>query len=149
MRKIAVLTLLITLSCGAGLQAQFRKIPAAVTDSFKKQYPDATNVEWKGKLSYFESDFTLAGDKYIAKYNSAGEWKTSEKTILEDKLPAAVKDGYQKSKYTDEWKIKEYTVLYLPGNITHYRLFVRKSGLSKKYLVFNDAGKLLEETSTL
>lgn len=44
------------------VSAQFRKIPAVVTDSFKAKYKNASGVSWKDKLTSFEADFKQ-GDK--------------------------------------------------------------------------------------
>ena len=129
--------------------AQLRKIPAECTDAFKNQYPTGSQASWSDKLSYFQVNFSMDSGIYIAKYDSKGVWKGSEQTVTTDKLPAQVKEGYDKSKYTDEWKIKECTVLYLTGNVMEYRLLIRKSGIQKRYLLFNASGKLLSENSTL
>lgn len=130
-------------------QAQFRKIPGEVTDAFKQQYPNAAKASWSDKVSYFAVDFMLDSGKYDAQYTIKGVWKLTYHDITADKLPSAVKDGYDKSKYTDDWKVTSYTAIYMPGNIIKYRLVVRKSGIQKKNLYFNASGKLLDESSTL
>ena len=147
-KRIALLLLVAPAFFGSA-QAQFRKIPGVVTDSFKVRYPNAASASWSDKMSYFQVDFKLDSAQYLAKYDSQGQWKGSEQTITADQLPAPVKDGYDKSVYTDQWQVKQYTVLYLPGNVTKYRLLVRKSGLQKKYLYFNSSGKMLDGASTL
>jgi hypothetical protein len=148
MNKLIAFLLICSATFGTAT-AQFRALPAPVTDAFRKQYPNATQAAWSDKLSYWQVIFDLDSNKYLARYDNKGVWKGSEQTITGDRLPAPVKDGYDKSKYTDEWQIKEYTALYLPGNIIKYRLLVRKSGVQKKYLYFNASGKLLQDNSTL
>lgn len=149
MHKLIALLLICPAFFLGTAHAQLRKIPGEVTDAFRKQYPNATGATWSDKLSYFQVDFKLDSGVYLAKYDSKAQWKGSERTITADLLPAPVKDGYDKSIYTDQWQVKEYTVLYYPGNVMKYRLLVRKSGLQKKYLFFNSAGKMLEGSSTL
>jgi len=56
----------------ATVNAQIRKIPATVTDSFKEKYPGATGVEWRDKLSVFTAVFKNDGLNYEARYNSKG-----------------------------------------------------------------------------
>ena len=148
MHKIMTIWLICTVITGS-LQAQLRTIPAEVTDAFRTQYPSATQASWSDKLSYFQVTFSLDSARFMAKYGSKGDWKVSEQNITADRLPAPVKDGYDKSKYTDQWQVKEYTVIYLPGNIMKYRLLIRKSGLQKKYLYFDATGKMLDDSSTL
>jgi hypothetical protein len=131
------------------LQAQFRSIPGSVTDSFKIRYPEAKTVTWRDQISYFEAKFTLDGEKITAKYGSKGEWQSSQKTITQEKLPASVKDGLSKSKYSPDWTIYSVTVRYLPGNITQYILRIGKGDISRKNLLFSSEGQLLKDGTTL
>ena len=55
-----------------------------------------------------------------------------------------------KSLYSNkDWEVKEYTIVYLPGNVTKYRILVRKNAIDKKYLYFDGTGKMIDETTTL
>jgi uncharacterized protein (DUF952 family) len=82
----------------------------------------------------------------IAKYNNKGEWKETEKEWSFEKLQPEVQDGFQKSKYSDEWQVKETAVILLPNNAQHYRIKVEKNDLQKKYLFFSDKGKLIRDS---
>jgi hypothetical protein len=130
-----------------GSFAQLRDIPAEVTDAFSKQYPGAEQVVYKDNLKNFHVHFTLAGDKYIAKYNSKGEWKESEKSTDIVKLPQPVQDGFNKSKYAD-WKITEVVSLLMPKDAEHYKIRVEKGELQKKNLYFNKEGRLTKDGLT-
>ena len=59
-------------------------------------------MEWGDKVTGFEATFSLNDHKQQATFSSKGEWKRSEVTISTDEVPAAVKDGLQKSKYSIE-----------------------------------------------
>jgi len=126
------------------VNAQFRRIPGVVTDSFKIKYPNAQGVTWEDKITNFQASFNLDSGKYIAKYNSKGEWILSEKKIKPEELPAAVKDGLSKSKYYD-WETGTMTVRYLPGNQTQYGIAIRKSDIQRRTLWFSDSGRLLKD----
>src|SRR5581483_3195144 len=109
MKKLVFLSVF----CGAllfaatGVQAQFRSVPAVVTDSFKLKYPSATGVSWSDKLSGFQASFTEKNDKYTARFGNKGDWQWSTKRITMEQVPAAVKDGLSKSKYAgSEWEVK-------------------------------------------
>ena len=128
--------------------AQIRKIPAAVTDAFAQRYPHATKVEWKDKLQYFEASFELNGSEISADFSSKGEWQGSERNMNFDDLPAEVKDGFAKSKYTD-WDKKSVTEVQEPGKPLAYKINISKSDLQKKNLLFDANGKLLKESITL
>ena len=144
MHKIIALLLLVPAMWLGKAEAQFRKIPGEVTDAFRKQYPNASGASWTDKLSYFQVDFKLDSAVYLARYDKAGAWKSSERSINADQLPAQVKDGYDKSMYTDTWKAEEYKVMYSPGNKMWYRILVKKGGIQRKYLYFNETGKMTD-----
>lgn len=149
MKKICLSALVMFLLVGLNsIEAQIRKVPAEVTEAFKTKYPETKNVEWKDKITSFQASYEMNGDKYQSKFNSKGEWQQTEKEIAEDALPASVKDGYGKSKFTD-WELKTVTWVENKDNSIQYRLFVRKSGVEKKYLYFDKDGKLIKDSITI
>ena len=133
--------------------AQIRKIPAEVTDAFKAKFPAAEAVEWKDKLTFFQANFKDNGTPLTVDFSSKGEWQQTEKGLTYDDVPAAVKDGFKKSKYADagEWKPGEtVTMVTKSDKSTLYRVYVdKKGGLQKKYLFFSTSGHLEKETLTL
>ena len=148
-KKLILLCLVASLSFfSSSVYAQIRKIPAEVTDAMKEKYPNASNVEWKDKITVFQASFEMDGTTYAAKFNSKGEWQSTEKTLAESDLPADVKDGLDKSKYSD-WEIKSVSIIYLPEDKSQYHLLVQKSDLQKRNLLFNPQGKLLRDSITL
>lgn len=149
MKKLIHLVLISGFLFMAGhANAQFRRIPGIVTDSFKVKYPNAQSVTWEDKLTNFQASFNMDGEKYTAKYSSKGEWLSSQKKIKKESLPEAVKDGLSKSKYAT-WEVGTVTVNFLPGNVTQYGVFVSKSDLNRKNLLFSNDGQLLKDNTTL
>lgn len=132
----------------APTQAQIRKIPSAVTDSFKEKYPDANGVEWRDKVSVFSAVFSRDGVSYEAKYNSKGEWLNTESELAVDDLPSDVREGFEKSKYAD-WEIEKIHKIQLPGDKVQYRVLVGKTDIQKKNLVYSSQGRLLKDKITL
>lgn len=128
--------------------AQVRKIPATVTEAFKDKYPQASNVEWRDKLSAFVVVFEENNTKYEARFNSKGEWQNTEEEIEESALPENVKEGLQKSKYA-EWTIDAVHKIELPRDVVQYRVQAVKTDLQKKNLLFNQSGRLLKDKITL
>ena len=145
--KYRLLILLILLSGGI-IQAQIRKIPAEVTEAFKVRYPHAEKVEWKDKVSSFQAGFLLNGYKMSADFSSKGEWERTERVITFNDLPGEVIDGFKKSKYAD-WTTGSVAEIDVNDEGIKYRIFVKKSDISKKYLFFDTHGRLLKENSTL
>ena len=50
------------------LKAQFRDIPAAVTNAMKEKYPKATDIKWEDKVSSFQAKFLLDGKTQEARF---------------------------------------------------------------------------------
>jgi hypothetical protein len=129
--------------------AQLRKIPAAVTDAFQQKYPNASHVEWKDKMTSFVAVFRIDDVQYEARFNKHGVWKETEHAVTTEDIPAAVQQGYDKSKYAEEWKIEAVYKILLPDDKEQYRLLVRKSDLQKKNLLFNSNGRLIKDSIAL
>lgn len=128
--------------------SQVREIPQEVKETFTTQYPDAEDVNYEDKLVSVQVLFTVKGEKMVAFYNNKGKWKETEKAWNFEKLPAEVKDGFQKSKYA-AWKVTDTKIIYRPGGSDRYRVKVEKNDLQKKNLFFNKAGRLTDEDITL
>src|SRR6478735_750894 len=142
MKKIIALAVLLNVFTFTFVSAQIRKLPAEVTEAFKAKFPDAKNVEWKDNLSNFHADFTLNDASWSAEFSSKGEWKESNKKMTFDALPAAVKDGYNKSKYSD-WTPGTITMIEKSDNSVQYKIYTEKSSIvQKRFLYFNKEGQL-------
>ena len=147
MRKLFILSLALIFVDSSF--AQIRKTPAAVSTAFEKQYPDAKKVQYEDNLINVQVHFVLDSAKMVAKYNGDGDWKETEKEFTYDSLPAGVKSGFEKSKYSVEWKVKETSIIYLPSGEIQYRVKVQKNDLQKKYLFFDKSGRLLRDSVTI
>jgi hypothetical protein len=146
MKKIL---LLLTISVSfAVADAQVRSIPSPATDAFKAKYPDAKTVSWKDKITSFEASFVLNSISTDAYFTGKGDWVETDKALTYDALSEGIKDGYTKSKYDADWKVKEVVEIEKPSG-TQYRLEVKKSGVQLKYLYFDPSGKLVKEALTL
>jgi hypothetical protein len=142
------LTLLFSFFLALSLQAQIRKIPAGVTESFKSRYPHAERVSWKDDLRSFEAEFILNNYQMKANFDTDGDWLQSDRKMKYDELPGAIKDGYQKSKFTD-WEVISVYEITKNMDPVQYRILVKKSGVQKKCLYFSADGKLTRESITL
>jgi len=147
-KLIVILASAILLFSMNSSQAQIGKVPAEGTEAFKVKYADTKNVQWKDKVSFYQVNFEMKNEKYESKFNSKGEFLGSEKVIKKEQAPAAAKDGLAKSKFSD-WEIKSVTWIEKKDLAIQYRYFIRKSGVEKKYLTFDDTGKLVKEAITL
>jgi hypothetical protein len=141
------LILCVTISSAQSF-SQVTRIPESAKENFARQYPSAQNVNWDNDLISVNVRFELNGEQMNAEYNNKGIWKKTEKKWTYDKLPEAVKDGFNKSKYADRG-VTETVILYLPGDVEQYRLKVERNDLQKKYLFFNKEGRLIRDAITI
>lgn len=148
MKKTLLTGMIILLCASIPVFSQIRKIPKAVEETFGNQYREASDIDYKDQLVSVDVHFKLSGDTMVASYTNKGIWKETQKRSVYEKLPQEVKDGFSKSKYADR-EVDEVTVIYLPGDITQYRLKAKKNDVEKKYLFFNPKGRLLRESITL
>jgi Putative beta-lactamase-inhibitor-like, PepSY-like len=128
--------------------AQVTSVPEQAKENFAKQYPAATAVKWSNDIVNVNVEFDLDGEHMNAEYNNKGIWKSTRKEWSFDKLTEAVKDGFQKSKYADR-EVSDVKIIYLPGDVVQYRLKVEKNDLQKKFLYFNEKGRLLRSAIKL
>jgi hypothetical protein len=146
--KKAYFVFLLVIGLITGTQAQFKSVPAEVTNAFSSTYPEAKNVTWKSGFSGYEAHFDINGDAAVANYSNKGEWKETERNMQFDNLKSEIRDGFFKSKYSS-WERKEVKELKEKDKDTLYRILVRESSLSKKYLYFNVHGQLVKDSMTL
>lgn len=128
--------------------AQLRKIPSEVTEAFKQKYSNASNVEWKDRLTSYVAVFQSDGKTHSAYFDDDGTWKHTETVIDQSELPAAVNDGFRKSKYT-EWNVDRVERIDMAGGEVRYRVQVKKGDVRKKNLVFNSEGQMMKDKITV
>jgi hypothetical protein len=128
--------------------SQFTKVSQNTKDNFRKQYPNADDVEWKNEVLTSSVSFKLKGRDMVAEYSSKGIWKSTSKGLTMNQLPAAIKDGFKKSKYADR-TILDIKMISYPANVIQYRIKTGKNEVEKKYLFFNEDGQLIRETITI
>ena len=129
--------------------AQVRKLPAEVTEAFRQKYPTAMNVEWRDRLSGFTATFDQNNVHYEAKFTNKGFWQSTENKMPTSELSPAIKDGFQKSKYAEEWTIKQVYKIALREDKTQYRVEIQKNDIQKKQLFFDSTGRMLRDNITL
>ena len=149
MKKLIWIILFVGLVSVAGRSnAQIRKIPARVTNSMHARYPEAKNIAWRDKITRFQANFDLNGNRYEAKFNRKGYWKRTEVYLSSNNLPKSIKDGLRKSKYRN-WRVRSSYVIYLPGEKTRYHVHVAKNDLRQKELVFTMQGQLMKDNMAI
>ncbi|MGL6179690.1 MAG: PepSY-like domain-containing protein [Tannerellaceae bacterium] len=88
--------------------------------AFNLQYPNAKNVKWEMKNTYYVAEFNEASYKSIdAWYNAAGEWFLSEYDIAYDANPSAVQTTFSNSAY-GKWTVDDVDLIRRPSFMDLY-----------------------------
>lgn len=148
MKGFRFLALAALLMAAQATTAQITSVPQTAKDNFEKQYPGATNVDWDNDLVHVNVNFMYNGEEMNAEYNNKGIWRNTSKATTYDSLPEPVKDGFSKSKYADR-TVSDTKIIYLPGDVIQYRIKAEKNDVEKKYLYFDEKGKLVRDVITI
>jgi len=147
--KIPVLVLfMILMTPAVSLRAQLIKVSAEVKQAFETKFPGAKEVDWTNNFGDPEVTFVQDGKNCKAQFNSKGVWKKTETKTGYDALPEAVKDGFNKSKYAQKWKVNTAYLIEEPNKI-YYKVNIYKSDVQLKNLYFNEKGQLLKDPVTI
>lgn len=147
--RIIRFTLIFIVSCWMNTtSAQVTKVPPTAKENFIRQYPAATDAVWYNDIVEVNVRFELDGKKMSALYSNKGIWKNTLQDATYEQLPAAIIDGFNKSKYVER-SVTETKIAFYPGNVTLYRIKAEKNDIEKKYLFFNEKGRLVRDALTL
>jgi hypothetical protein len=133
--------LLIAFAGVTSVQAQkiaASKVPAAVKEAFKKQYPDVKSVTWEIENGNYEASWKKNGKAMSAIYDSNGNLQESEVDIKVNELPAGV-TSYIKTHYKGA-PIKEASKITKTNGEVNYEAMVNHTDV-----IFDSNGKYLKE----
>ena len=90
------------LMLGAYAQDKLKEkdVPAAVQTSFKSEFPNAKDVDWKMKEGKYKVEFEINGLDHIASFGADGKLMARGMKIRISELPAAVATAV-KGSYAD------------------------------------------------
>jgi hypothetical protein len=143
--KAITLVIIGTLSAGA-MQAQKLKeadVPAAVKESFKKEFPDAKAKEWEKEDGNYEAEFDMNKTETSAVFSAGGKLLETEQEMAVNTLPKSIADYVSKNhagyKISEASKITEAGT----GKIS-YEAEIKK-GKEEWDLIFDDKGDFLRK----
>ncbi|SMO67387.1 PepSY-like domain-containing protein [Solitalea koreensis] len=148
MKKRLTTTLLLAF-CMVSISAVAQKVPEKVKEAFHNKYPSATEVVWENQLIRYIVSFELKNTSSTAVFSSGGNWQSTTTPLEEKEVPASVKDGFDKSKYAEDWEIQKTEKVESPEYSLLYKVYVAKNDIQKKNLFFTKDGRLFKENLTL
>lgn len=128
--------------------SQLKKIPTAVRVSFSQQYPDAEILASDGALFNSSIKFLLHKKTMNSKYSNKGVWKYTEEKTTFEAVPAAVKASFQGSKFK-ELAVQEVDIMHYPDASIQYRIKAGNNAVEKKFLYYDEGGKLVKQGITI
>lgn len=152
MFKNAIRTLLIFLLSGLSFAVSAQsseEVEASVKEDIMERYPGIEEFTLQNQLVRVVAEFELNDTSYTSVYSSKGKWQHTVYGIDPADLPQEVMDGFDKSKYAVDWEITAAEVYDTPAKGLQYRVTVEKNQFQKKYLYFNEKGRLVREALTL
>jgi hypothetical protein len=127
--------------------AQVVDVPKKAKDHFFKKYPDAKDADWNNNVVSYAVKFQHNNHTNRAYYHMDGRWDYTETYMEESELPAAVKESFSKSRFSD-WKKEAFALVENNKGKKTYRIEVQK-GIEKKSIFFNSNGKEVKSSASL
>jgi hypothetical protein len=143
MKKLLFATLLTTgLVLGASAQDDIKEkdVPSPVQTSFKSEFPNAKDVEWKLKDGTYKVKFEVGSVDQIASFDASGKRLSKGIKIRISELPAAISSAV-KTAYADRTIDEAYTLE--KDGATQY--MVKLNGSPETKLVYSADGQLVKE----
>lgn len=115
------------------------QVPSVVLNTFKTEFPKASDVEWEKKGDQFQVEFEIGYfSDYEAWFTSTGEMLYYEEEISKRKLPEAVMNTI-KQKY-DAYRIDDVKKINKKGEIS-YAIELEK-GREEINIIINENGQI-------
>lgn len=142
MKKLAVAMVLLSSGVIAAQDIPASQVPSLVTNSFKQQFADASDVEWEkeGENYKVEFDTGFFTDDHEAWYDKSGKLLRHEEEISGKELPEAVMATI-KARYAG-YKIDDVDKITENGKAT-YKVELDKYQSPDIDVVFDEGGQLI------
>ena len=118
-------------------------VPENLKNAFNKQYPKATDAEWKKELDQYKVEFDLDRRDHEVWYNASGNMLKKEQEITEAELPQDIHSAI-KSKYAG-YRVDDVEMVW-KNKVKTYEVELEK-GQDEKHIIFNEKGTVLNERS--
>lgn len=105
--KTAILFLVLSLSVGSAYAQKLKEadVPAAVKESFKKNYPTAKVEKWEKEGDFYEAEYEIGKVEHSVAMDATGNVHQNEMEIAVSALPKTIIDYVNKN--MPDKKIKE------------------------------------------
>jgi len=126
-----------------GQKISEKEVPAAVRQSFQKQFNGIKATSWTKEETVFEAKFTRDGIVQEAAFREDGLWLETEHDVRQKDLPEAVMKSLKAGSY-GTWKVEEAVAIESPEYPHAFEIEV-SLGKQKASLYFTPDGRLVKE----
>lgn len=125
--------------------AQEANMADEIKDQFYMQYPYATDLRIQKKGNFTAVSFAMKKEQYEAFYKKE-TWSHTLMNYSFERLPKKVVEGVKHSKIA-ALPIEAVSIVYIPSGYETYRMQLKQPLRDRKYYYFNEAGRLLGNSS--
>lgn len=138
--KNLMIILALSLELGSAYAQKLKDadVPAAVKESFKKNYPDAKVQKWEKEGDLYEAEYMVGKVEHSVGMNASGNVIETEMEIAVSALPKGVTDYVNKN--MPGKKIKEASQITNAEGINHY-----EAEIDDTDYIFDADGKMLRK----
>ena len=132
--KILLWTLVLMMSFSTGFAGTITGINEKITESFKKDFATAEDVQWEKSSSFIKATFKLSGQIMFAYYSEEGSLMAVSRNITATQLPIGllneVKKNYREFWISDLFEIamNNETAYYITLQNGDYTLVMKSNG---------------------
>lgn len=112
-----------------------------IVTAFNNLYPNAQDVYWSEKGSYYVADCRVDGTELDVWFNGNAGWVMTEQDIFRSQLPTAVETSFANGTYGN-WVIDDLTMLTFPKSPSTVYLLEVQQGDVEKALFYTPDGTL-------
>lgn len=144
MKNFILIPALFILSlCASAQDIAQSQVPSIIVNSFKQNFPKASDVEWELKGDVYEVDFEIGFIDHEAHYNKSGKLIRLKQEIKESDLPAEVRASAGKD--FNGFRMSDVKKIDQQGAIS-YKMEMKK-GNEEWIVVYDSKGKQLSKTA--
>jgi uncharacterized protein YxeA len=119
-------------------------VPSKVLNTFKQNFPSATNTKWSKYRNYYEASFTRDGKNYQVSITPNGEWIQTAVTGSMNELPPEVKEQFRSGEYASH-EVRNIREVSSTGNERIFMVEVVSTEADREepvYLYYEPSGNL-------
>lgn len=118
------------------------QVPSVILNTFKKEFPKASDVEWEREGELYNVDFEIGFfTDYEAWFEASGKLIKYSEEISESDLPNAVKEALKKE--FDGYRIDDVEK-FTENNVETYLVEIEK-GNDERHILFSKDGKSIQK----